>query len=70
MEEVEVLNGKRDGHSGQIMRYRSILSSPFEETPKSGYGRCRSCDCRGYISKHNGTHECKNCQHHYDRHYD
>jgi len=35
-----------------------------------GYGRCRSCDCRGYISKHNGTHECKNCNHHFDRHWD
>jgi hypothetical protein len=35
-----------------------------------GYGRCKSCDCRGYISKHNGTHECKNCNHHFDRHWD
>lgn len=37
---------------------------------KSGYGSCRSCTCRGYISKHNGTHECKICGHHYDRHRD
>jgi transposase len=36
----------------------------------NGYGRCRSCECRGYISKHDGTHECKNCGHHYDRHRD
>ena len=33
-----------------------------------GYGHCHSCDCKGYISKHNGTHECKTCGHHYDRH--
>lgn len=36
----------------------------------NGYGSCRACDCRGYISKHNGTHECKICGHHYDRHRD
>lgn len=35
----------------------------------SGYGRCKACDCKGYISKHNDSHECKNCGHHYDRHY-
>ena len=36
----------------------------------AGYGKCRSCDCRGYISKHNGSHECRNCNHHFDRHWD
>jgi len=40
----------------------------IKETPIAGYGHCRSCDCKGYISKHNGSHECKNCNHHYDRH--
>lgn len=35
----------------------------------AGYGRCKACDCKGYISKHNGSHECKTCGHHYDRHY-
>ena len=45
-----------------IVRYTII------ETPKAGYGHCHSCDCKGYVSKHNGTHECKVCNHHYDRH--
>ena len=40
----------------------------FHKKPKAGYGSCRACDCKGYISKHNGSHECKNCNHHYDRH--
>ncbi|MEI6143386.1 MAG: hypothetical protein WCP85_29180 [Mariniphaga sp.] len=40
------------------------------ETPVAGYGKCRSCDCKGYISKHNGSHECRNCNHHFDRHWD
>lgn len=40
------------------------------ETPVTGYGKCRSCECKGYISKHNGSHECKNCSHHFDRHRD
>ena len=39
-----------------------------ENIPKAGYGSCRACDCKGYISKHNGSHECKTCNHHYDRH--
>ncbi|MDX6404489.1 MAG: hypothetical protein QOH70_1944 [Blastocatellia bacterium] len=39
-----------------------------KETQLAGTGHCHSCDCKGYISKHNGTHECKNCDHHYDRH--
>lgn len=37
---------------------------------QNGYGSCRSCDCRGYISKHDGSHTCKVCHHHYDRHRD
>ena len=40
------------------------------ETPLAGYGKCSSCDCRGYISKHDGSHECKNCNHHFKRHWD
>ena len=39
-----------------------------KKTPLQGYGHCHSCDCKGYISKHNDSHECKNCGHHYDRH--
>ena len=45
-----------------------ILHFGLTETPKAGYGRCRSCGCTGYISKHNGSHECKICNHHFDRH--
>jgi len=48
----------------------SIVRLALNETPVAGYGRCRSCDCKGYISKHNGSHECKNCNHHFDRHWD
>jgi len=39
-----------------------------DNIPKAGYGSCRACGCKGYISKHNGSHECKTCNHHYDRH--
>lgn len=45
-----------------------IVVNTLEKSPKAGYGSCRACDCKGYISKHNGSHECKNCNHHYDRH--
>ena len=34
-----------------------------------GYGACKACNCKGYISKHNNSHECKVCSHHFDRHY-
>lgn len=44
-----------------ILAHNSIMN---------GYGRCRSCNCSGYISKHDGTHTCKVCGHHYDRHSD
>jgi len=48
----------------------SFLRHSISKIPVAGYGKCRSCDCRGYISKHNGSHECKNCNHHFDRHWD
>ena len=51
-----------------FLRVTPILVYGFDKSPKAGYGHCRSCDCRGYISKHNGSHECKICNHHYDRH--
>jgi hypothetical protein len=58
-----------------VMKEFEIIENPLERlTIKTkvinGYGRCRSCQCTGYISKHNGTHECKNCGHHYGRHRD
>ena len=50
---------------GTVVAYAGVLP---QVTPIAGYGSCRACDCRGYISKHNGSHECKTCGHHYDRH--
>lgn len=52
-----------------------IIENPIENLSGkkhaiNGYGRCRSCDCSGYISKHDGSHTCKVCGHHYDRHRD
>jgi hypothetical protein len=58
----------RQRESGKI-KGKSILRFGLK-TPVSGYGRCRSCECKGYISKHNGSHECKKCNHHFDRHWD
>jgi len=69
-EEVDELIEQKHEHPRPKKYHRSNLSCDPIKMPKSGYGRCRSCDCKGYISKHNGTHECKNCQHHFDRHYD
>ena len=46
----------------------SLINLVINNTILAGYGRCRSCECKGYISKHNGSHECKNCNHHFDRH--
>ena len=51
-----------------VIKGNSILQDTLKKTPLAGYGSCRACDCKGYISKHNGSHECKNCNHHYDRH--
>lgn len=53
-----------------VSKGKSILQNTLPETPKAGYGSCRAsgCKCGGYISKHNGSHECKTCNHHYDRH--
>ena len=69
---IEVENNSIEKHANQgrlIFKNKSILRhTVLQETPIAGYGHCRSCDCKGYISKHNGSHECKNCNHHYDRH--
>lgn len=46
----------------------SLITLVVNDSIIAGYGRCRSCECKGYISKHNGSHECKNCNHHFDRH--
>jgi len=43
--------------------------SSIDNLPEAGYGKCASCGCKGYISKHNGSQECKTCNHHYSQHY-
>lgn len=53
----------------EIKGERGITFNHLKKNPTAGYGRCKACDCKGYISKHNGSHECKTCGHHYDRHY-
>lgn len=53
---------------GFVFKGKSFLSYNIQKKPIEGYGSCRACDCKGYISKHNGSHECKTCSHHYDRH--
>ena len=66
MESIQDLTN--NGESGKIKGISFIKIDI--DTPVAGYGKCRSCDCRGYISKHNHSHECKNCNHHFDRHWD
>ena len=51
-----------------VIKRKAGSRHKVEGNPVAGYGRCRACDCKGYISKHNGSHECKTCGHHYDRH--
>jgi len=51
-----------------VIKGKSILLDTLKKNPMAGYGSCRACGCKGYISKHNGSHECKICNHHYDRH--
>lgn len=36
---------------------------------RNGYGRCKLCDCNGYISKNDGSHVCKECKHHKSQHH-
>jgi len=69
--EVDVNPFEQQANRGSFTFKRKTILQHIvtEETPIAGYGRCRSCECKGYISKHNGSHECKNCNHHYDRHY-
>lgn len=67
--EVEIRPIEQHSHQGGFaLKGNPIVRHTINETPKAGYGHCRSCDCKGYISKHNGSHECKNCNHHFDRH--
>lgn len=57
--------------NGKLGKFKGISFIQIDiETPIAGYGKCRSCDCKGYVSKHNHSHECKNCHHHFDRHRD
>ncbi len=68
---IEVGNNtiERSAFQGRfISKGKSNLQKTIQESPMAGYGSCRACDCKGYISKHNGSHECKTCNHHYDRH--
>ena len=51
-----------------VIKRKSVLQHSLKKRLIAGYGSCRACDCKGYISKHNGSHECKTCNHHYDRH--
>ena len=36
---------------------------------KNGYGSCKSCSCRGYIPNDPKNDYCKNCGHHWERHW-
>jgi len=36
--------------------------------PFLGYGPCRSCGCRFFVRKHDQSHLCKNCNHHFNLH--
>jgi hypothetical protein len=51
--------GKKKNQQNRLLTIKAnpILHFGFNETPKAGYGRCRSCGWAGYISKHNGSHE-------------
>jgi hypothetical protein len=40
----------------------------ISETIKSGYGACRSCDCKGWKPNYPKNDYCKNCGHHWERH--
>ena len=51
-----------------VIEKMALVNLTMKRSPRSGYGHCRSCECKGYISKHDGSHECKNCNHHFDRH--
>lgn len=67
--EVENNSIEQPPYQGEfVFKGKSVLRNNLPETPTTGYGSCRACDCRGYISKHDGSHECKTCNHHYDRH--
>jgi len=50
--------------------HNTLKKITIKKTPVAGYGKCSSCGCKGYVSKHNNSHECKNCEHHFSRHWD
>lgn len=54
--------------SGFVIKGNSILQT-LKKTPLAGYGSCRACDCKGWIPNQPKNNYCKNCGHHYDRHY-
>jgi len=68
---IEVENNplEQPSYKGRFFfKGKSVLRNNLPESPKAGYGSCRACGCKGYISKHDGSHECKTCNHHFDRH--
>lgn len=66
--EVKFDSVKHDQKRNFVFINKPIQYHSTKKMPIAGSGSCRACDCRGYISKHNGSHECKTCSHHYDRH--
>jgi hypothetical protein len=36
---------------------------------KNGYGPCHSCGCQGYVPNYPTNDYCKNCKHHWERHW-
>jgi len=48
---------------------KGVVADPQEQEPIFlGWGACKSCDCRGYISPGGGSHTCKTCDHHFSQH--
>lgn len=35
----------------------------------NGYGACKSCSCKGWIPNNPKNDYCKNCDHHWERHW-
>lgn len=71
---METINIKRKQKEKYILKSNRIENVDFillenkKSVPLAGWGRCRSCSCKGFEHPGNSSGICANCNHHFSQH--
>jgi hypothetical protein len=52
----------------QFLGIAATCTLEEEQSVRAGYGACKSCSCKGFVSNYPPNDKCKECKHHYTQH--